>query len=93
MVFIFITILVDIIGIGIIIPVIPSLIENLTEGGLSEASRIGGWLIFAFAIMQFLFAPLMGILSDKFGRRPILLLALLGLGIDYIFHAFAPSIG
>ena len=93
MVFIFITILVDIIGIGIIIPVIPSLIESLTEGGLSEASRIGGWLIFAFAIMQFLFAPLMGILSDKFGRRPILLLALLGLGIDYIFHAFAPSIG
>lgn len=93
MIFIFITILVDVIGIGIIIPVIPSLIENLSEGGLSEASRIGGWLIFAFAIMQFLFAPLMGILSDKFGRRPILLLALLGLGIDYIFHAFAPSIG
>lgn len=93
MIFIFITILVDVIGIGIIIPVIPSLIENLSEGGLSEASRVGGWLIFAFAIMQFLFAPLMGILSDKFGRRPILLLALLGLGIDYIFHAFAPSIG
>ncbi len=93
MIFIFITILVDVIGIGIIIPVIPSLIEKLSDGGLSEASRIGGWLIFAFAIMQFLFAPLMGILSDKFGRRPILLLALLGLGIDYIFHAFAPSIG
>lgn len=93
MVFIFITILVDVIGIGIIIPVIPSLIANLTDGGLSEASRIGGWLIFAFAVMQFLFAPLMGILSDKYGRRPILLLALLGLGIDYIFHAFAPSIG
>ncbi len=93
LVFIFITILVDIIGIGIIIPVLPSLIENLTAGGLSEASRVGGWLIFAFAIMQFLFAPLLGILSDKFGRRPILLLALTGLGIDYIFHAFAPTIG
>lgn len=92
LIFIFITILVDIIGIGIIIPVLPSLIENLTAGGLSEASRVGGWLIFAFAIMQFLFAPLMGILSDKYGRRPILLLALTGLGIDYIFHAFAPSI-
>jgi MFS transporter, DHA1 family, tetracycline resistance protein len=91
--FIFITILVDVIGIGIIIPVIPSLIEKLSGDGLSEASRIGGWLIFAFAIMQFLFAPLMGILSDKFGRRPVLLLSLLGLGIDYLFHAYAPTIG
>jgi DHA1 family tetracycline resistance protein-like MFS transporter len=93
MIFIFITILVDVIGIGIIIPVIPSLIEKLSGDGLSEASRIGGWLIFAFAIMQFLFAPLMGILSDKYGRRPVLLLSLLGLGIDYIFHAYAPTIG
>jgi len=84
---------VDVIGIGIIIPVIPSLIEKLSGDGLSEASRIGGWLIFAFAIMQFLFAPLMGILSDKFGRRPVLLLSLLGLGIDYLFHAYAPTIG
>ncbi len=83
----------DVIGIGIIIPVIPSLIEKLSGDGLSEASRIGGWLIFAFAIMQFLFAPLMGILSDKFGRRPVLLLSLLGLGIDYLFHAYAPTIG
>jgi DHA1 family tetracycline resistance protein-like MFS transporter len=93
LIFIFITILLDVIGIGIIIPVIPSLIEKLSGGGLSEASRIGGWLIFAFAIMQFLFAPLMGILSDKYGRRPVLLLSLLGLGIDYIFHAYAPTIG
>jgi len=93
MIFIFITILVDVIGIGIIIPVIPSLIEKLSGDGLSEASRIGGWLIFVFAIMQFLFAPLMGILSDKYGRRPVLLLSLLGLGIDYIFHAYAPTIG
>ena len=90
--FIFVTILVDVIGIGIIIPVLPALIEKLTGEGLSEASRIGGWLMFAYAIMQFSFAPFLGALSDKYGRRPILLLALLGLGLDYIFHAFAPTL-
>ncbi len=91
--FIFITVLVDVIGIGIIIPVLPALIEKLSGQGLSEASRIGGWLMFAYAIMQFLCAPLLGALSDKFGRRPIILIALLGLGLDYIFHAFAPTLG
>ncbi|MBL4703218.1 MAG: TCR/Tet family MFS transporter [Flavobacteriales bacterium] len=92
LVFIFITILVDVIGLGIIIPVIPDLIMNLTGAGLSEATWYGGWLVFAFAIMQFLFSPVLGELSDRFGRRPILLMSLLGLGLDYIFHAFAPSI-
>lgn len=91
--FIFVTVLVDVIGIGIIIPVLPALIEKLSGEGLSEASRIGGWLMFAYAIMQFLCAPLLGALSDKFGRRPIILIALLGLGLDYIFHAFAPTLG
>jgi DHA1 family tetracycline resistance protein-like MFS transporter len=90
--FIFITILVDVIGIGIIIPVLPSLIEELAGKGLSEASRIGGWLMFAYAFMQFFCAPALGALSDRFGRRPVLLMALLGLGIDYIFHAWAPTI-
>jgi MFS transporter, DHA1 family, tetracycline resistance protein len=93
LIFIFITILVDVIGLGVIIPVVPKLIENLTGEGLSEASRYGGWLLFSFAIMQFLFSPIMGGLSDKFGRRPVLLLSLLGLGIDYVFHAYAPTIG
>ncbi len=93
LIFIFITILVDVIGLGIIIPVVPKLIEKLTGEGISEASRYGGWLMFAFAIMQFLFSPIMGGLSDKFGRRPVLLLSLVGLGLDYVFHAFAPSIG
>lgn len=92
MAFIFITILVDVIGIGIIIPVLPTLITNLTGEGLSAAAEYGGWLMFAFAVMQFFFAPLFGELSDRFGRRPVLLLALLGLGVDYIFHAFAPTI-
>lgn len=90
--FIFVTILVDVIGIGIIIPIVPKLIEQLTGLGINEASRYGGWLIFAFAAMQFLFSPILGGLSDQFGRRPILLLSLFGLGLDYIFHAFAPSI-
>lgn len=91
-IFIFITILVDVIGLGIIIPVIPSLIENLTDSGLVSAAKYGGWLMFSYAIMQFVFSPILGNLSDKFGRRPILLLSLFGLGIDYIVHAYAPSI-
>ena len=90
--FIFVTLLIDIIGIGIIIPVIPKLIEQLISGDLSKASVYGGWLMFSYAFMQFLFAPVLGGLSDRFGRRPVLLASLLGLGIDYIFNAFAPSI-
>lgn len=90
--FIFITILIDVIGIGIIIPVIPKLIEELTGSGLSEASKYGGWLMFAYAVMQFIFSPIIGGLSDRYGRRPLLLFSLLGLGIDYIFMAFAPTI-
>lgn len=90
--FIFATILVDVIGIGIIIPVIPSLIEELTGEGLSQASIYGGWLMFVYALMQFLCSPILGGLSDRFGRRPVLLTSLAGLGIDYVFMAFAPSL-
>ncbi len=90
--FIFVTLLIDTIGFGVIIPVLPDLIKELTGGTTSEASRIGGWLLFAFAIVQFIFAPILGGLSDRFGRRPILLGSLFGFGIDYIFLAFAPTI-
>lgn len=90
--FIFVTILIDVIGFGIIIPVMPKLIMQLINGDLSDASRYGGWMLFAYSAMQFLFAPLLGNLSDKYGRRPILLFSLLGFGIDYLFLAFAPSI-
>lgn len=92
LIFIFVTILVDVIGLGIIIPVIPSLIENLTDTGIVGAARFGGWLMFSYAIMQFVFSPILGNLSDRFGRRPVLLFSLFGLGIDYLIHAYAPNI-
>jgi DHA1 family tetracycline resistance protein-like MFS transporter len=91
--FIFITLLIDVTGLGLIIPVMPKLIETLTGGSISDASRWGGWLTFAYAIMQFLFAPVLGNLSDQYGRRPVLLFSLLGFGIDYLFLSFAPTIG
>lgn len=91
--FILITILIDCIGFGIIIPIMPELIQQLTGGDISEASRYGGWLLVAYSIMQFLFSPVLGSLSDQMGRRPILLISLFGMGVDYIFLAFAPSIG
>ena len=90
--FIFITILIDVIGLGIIIPVLPSLIKELTGGDLAHAAKYNSWLLFAYASMQFLFSPLVGSLSDKYGRRPILLFSLFGLGIDYIFMAFSPTL-
>ena len=90
--FIFITLLIDVTGLGIIIPVLPKLIEELIHGNISVAARYGGWLTFAYAFMQFLFSPVIGNLSDKFGRRPVLLFSLFGFGVDYVFLSFAPTI-
>lgn len=90
--FIFITMLIDITGWGIIIPVIPKLIKELINGDISEAAKVGGWLTFAYSITQFLFAPLIGNLSDKFGRRPIILISLFAFSLDYLLLAFAPTI-
>ncbi|HMQ61289.1 MAG TPA: TCR/Tet family MFS transporter [Flavilitoribacter sp.] len=92
LIFIFITVLVDVIGLGIIIPVLPGLIMELTGEGLSMASRYGGWLMFTYAMMQFLAAPVIGGLSDRYGRRSVLLASLFGFGIDYIILGFAPTI-
>ena len=91
--FIFITILLDVIGIGIIIPVIPKLLEELLQSDITEAAKIGGWLAFSYAFTQFLFAPIIGNLSDKYGRRPVLLISLLAFGLDYLLLAVAPTIG
>ncbi len=90
--FIFITMLIDVTGWGIIIPVIPKLIKELINGDISEAAKYGGWLTFAYAITQFIFAPIIGNLSDKFGRRPIILISLFAFSLDYLLLAFAPSI-
>jgi DHA1 family tetracycline resistance protein-like MFS transporter len=91
--FIFITLLIDVMGLGLIIPVVPKLIEGLLgSSNISEVSKYGGWMSFMYAIMQFLFAPVLGSLSDQYGRRPVLLFSLFGLGIDYLFLCFAPSI-
>lgn len=91
--FIFITLLIDITGWGIILPVVPKLIGELIHSDLSEAAKYGGWLGFAYAITQFIFAPIVGNLSDQYGRRPIILISLFGFAIDYILLAIAPSIG
>lgn len=90
--FIFITLLIDITGWGIIIPVVPKLIEELIHADISEAAKYGGWLGFAYAFTQFIFSPLVGNLSDKYGRRPIILISLLGFTVDYIFLALSPTI-
>lgn len=92
MIFIFITLLIDVVGFGIIIPVIPNLIRELHGGDYSDAARIGGWLLFAFSLMQFIFSPVLGNLSDRFGRRPVLLFSLFGFGVDYLIMAFAPNL-
>lgn len=91
--FIFITLLIDITGWGLIIPVFPKLIGELTHADIGTIGLYGGWLTVAYAIMQFIFAPVMGNLSDRYGRRPVLLFSLFGFGIDYLFLSFAPTLG
>jgi MFS transporter, DHA1 family, tetracycline resistance protein len=91
-VFIFLTVLIDSIGFGIIIPVLPELIMQLSGTALSEAARYGGWLYFVYAVTQFFCAPVIGNLGDRFGRRPVLLSALFALGIDYVVMGLAPGL-
>lgn len=90
--FLFTTLLIDFIGFGLIIPIMPKLIQEVSGRGLDYAAQIGGFLGLCFSLMQFIFAPILGGLSDRYGRRPIILLSLLGLGIDYILLALAPSL-
>ncbi|HEX4822960.1 MAG TPA: TCR/Tet family MFS transporter [Candidatus Polarisedimenticolaceae bacterium] len=90
--FIAITLLLDTIGFGLIVPVMPRLLETLTGKPASVAVLDAGWLTFVYASMQFLCAPILGGLSDRFGRRPVLLAAIGALGVDYVVMGFAPTL-
>lgn len=92
MIFVLITVMINSIGFGIIIPVLPDLLTELTDLPLNEAAIHGGWLTFWFAVMQFFCMPIVGALSDRYGRRPIMLLSLFGLALDYFLMGFAPTI-
>lgn len=90
--FIVMLVLIDSISFGIILPVMPQLIISLSDVSLSEASRIGGYLMFTYATVQFFAAPVLGNLGDQFGRRPVLLFSLAALSIDYLLMATAPTL-
>ncbi len=90
-IFIFITLFLDIFGIGLVVPVLPGLVEELQGGSVEAASHAVGWLGALYALMQFIFSPILGSLSDRFGRRPVILVSLLGSALDYLLLAWAPS--
>jgi DHA1 family tetracycline resistance protein-like MFS transporter len=92
-IFILVTVTLDILAMGLIIPVLPKLILDFLGGQMTDAATWSAWFAVVFALMQFFFSPWLGVLSDKFGRRPVILLSNLGLGLDYIVMALAPSIG
>jgi len=92
LIFIIVTVTLDFLAFGIIVPVLPKLIVQFEGGNMARASSVGGYFGFAWNLMQFLFLPLLGAWSDRFGRRPVILISCLGLGLDYIFMALAPSL-
>ena len=93
MAFILVTLFIDILGIGIIVPILPVLIREFLGGNNVQAAVYYGVIISTYATMQFLCAPVLGALSDRYGRRPVILVSLFGLGIDYLIQGWAPSIG
>src|SRR5436853_1442752 len=92
-VFILVTVTLDMLTVGLIGPVLPKLILNFMGGNMKNAADWNGWFGLVFALMQFFFSPVLGVLSDRFGRRPVILLSNLGLGLDYVVMALAPTIG
>ncbi len=93
MVFILVTLFIDILGIGIIVPILPELITSLLGDDVTQAAVYYGVIISTYASMQFLCAPVLGALSDRYGRRPVILVSLFGLGVDYLIQGWAPSVG
>lgn len=91
-VFILVTVVIEAMGIGIILPVMPELLKEVRGVGLADAARWGGFLAFVYALMQFIFAPILGGLADRFGRRPLLLISLAVIAVDYVIMALAQSI-
>lgn len=92
LIFVLITVMINSIGFGIMLPVLPDLLKELTDLPNNQAALYGMWLTFVFALFQFISMPIVGGLSDRFGRRPIMLLSLFGLGIDYFIMGFAPTV-
>jgi DHA1 family tetracycline resistance protein-like MFS transporter len=93
LVFIFVTVALDMLALGIVIPVLPKLVQSLIGGDTAKAARIYGLFGTVWALMQFVFSPIQGALSDRFGRRPVVLLSNAGLGLDYVLMAMSPNIG
>ena len=91
-IFVFITVLLDMLALGIVIPVLPKLVVDFLAGDTARAAEIYGVFGTVFALMQFVFSPLHGALSDRFGRRPLILISNFGLGLDYVLMALAPNL-
>src|SRR5262245_62703745 len=91
--FIFVTVMLDMVALGLIAPVLPNLILSFVTNAMTRTAIWNGVFLTVFAAMQFFFSPIIGVLSDRFGRRPVLLLSTLGLGLDYIVMALAPTLG
>ncbi|PZR76348.1 MAG: tetracycline resistance MFS efflux pump, partial [Chthoniobacterales bacterium] len=92
-IFVLVTVTLDMLSVGLIVPVLPKLILDFLGGEMKNAADWNGVFGTVFALMQFFFSPLLGVLSDRFGRRPVILLSNLGLGLDYIVMALAPTLG
>src|SRR5689334_4752751 len=90
--FIFITMLLSVLGFGLIIPVLPRLVTEFEHGSIASGSHVFGILVSVYALMQFIASPLLGALSDRYGRRPVMLISVLGSSVDYVIMASAPNL-